>query len=166
MDFNDLKRKHPTLFPRRFQFACGQGWIGILADLLDALEAELPAGIAFRIVQIKEKFGALRFYQDIQPKLPAALQWRIYRLIALAEARSLHVCEQCGRPGGLWNREGFYLTACDIHADATGIDHGGRRARPVPQSPQYERFEDEHSWYRYDRDRDDFVPCSPPPGFD
>lgn len=165
MDFDDLKRKHPSFFAARFQFECGQGWIGILSELCNGLCAELPIGSNLPITQIKEKFGGLRVYRQADTKMPDALQWRVYRLIALAEARSFHVCEHCGRPGRLWNRQGFFVTACDRHADANGKDHHGRPAKPVDIQPLYERFEDERAWFRYDPQIDDFVPSPPPPGY-
>ncbi|WP_313612659.1 hypothetical protein [Rhizobium sp.] len=165
MDFDDLKRKYRSLLAPRFNFECGEGWIAILAALFDALEAELPAGIDLRVTQIKEKFGGLRVYRQAEPTMPDQLQWRIYRLIALAEARSFHVCEHCGRPARLWERQGFFVTACDRHADEHGGEHRGRPARPIDLHPCYERFEDVKLWYCYDFERDDFFPCPPPPGF-
>ncbi len=165
MDFSDLKRKHRSFLAPQFSFECGPGWIGILAVLFAALEAELPTGTVLCVTQIKEKFGGLRVYRQAEPGMPDQLQWRIYRLIALAEARSFHVCERCGRPARLWERQGFFVTACDRHADEDGSEHRGRPARPIDLHPVYERFEDEQVWYRYDLERDDFVPCPPPPGF-
>ncbi|KWT98173.1 MULTISPECIES: hypothetical protein [unclassified Variovorax] len=58
-------------------------------------------------VQVKEKFGTLRFYvsgaSDVQ-----------YAYIAFAEAMSARTCEVCGAPGELRN-SGWIRTLCDVH---------------------------------------------------
>ncbi len=63
-------------------------------------------------VQVKEKFGTLRFYVDRGND-------RIYNLINFAEAMSSRTCEECGAVGkeryGGWIR-----TLCDAHAASAG----------------------------------------------
>ncbi len=59
-------------------------------------------------VQIKEKFGTLRFYYDGGDEY-------IRGLVSMAEVISEITCETCGSPGKL--REGGWLrTLCDTHA--------------------------------------------------
>ena len=56
------------------------------------------------IFQIKEKFGGLRFYVDGTTEL--------LDFIDEMEAKSLTICEKCGKPGK--PREGgWILTLCD-----------------------------------------------------
>jgi hypothetical protein len=61
-------------------------------------------------VQVKEKFGTLRFY--IQAGTAAH-----YNYISFAESMSGVTCETCGRPGKRLGR-GWIYTACEEHAEA------------------------------------------------
>jgi hypothetical protein len=165
MNVDELKLRHAMLLPRNLAFECGEGWTDILDRLFSDLVTVLPVDGAFAIVQVKEKFGGLRVYHRTEPTLPTTTRWAVYRLIALAEVRSFHTCERCGRPSLLWNR-GFF-TVCDQHADRSGDGHSRRPAVAVERkSPFCDRFEDERAWYRYDPARDDFVPCPPPDGLE
>ena len=89
-----------------FGFEHGEGWF----KLIDQLSADITAldeknGSTTIAVQVKEKFGGLRFY--IQSGSDA-----IYDLIEEAEALSLKTCEQCGEPGEL-RGVGWVSTMCD-----------------------------------------------------
>lgn len=103
-------------YPRLFAFhgtrgflglSCGDGWFGILDALCGCLSSDSTESP--RVVQIKEKFGTLRFYLD-----EAGSQY-VTGLIQMAEAMSARVCEECGAPGRLWNLEGgcWVKTLCD-----------------------------------------------------
>ena len=70
-------------------------------QLHEALE-ELPV-----IKQVKEKFGALRFYVD-----GVTDEHRAY--IDFAESLSMRTCEECGAPGTPRNA-GWTKTLCDKH---------------------------------------------------
>ncbi len=72
-------------------------------------EAEKQIPVA---VQIKEKFGGLRFYTG-----PATEQHRNY--ITFAESMSYRTCEECGAPGKRYT-DGWHRTLCDIHAAMDG----------------------------------------------
>jgi len=58
-------------------------------------------------VQVKEKWGGLRFYVSNSDDY-------INGAITLAESLSLRTCEQCGAPGKLRGR-GWVRTLCDEH---------------------------------------------------
>ena len=63
-------------------------------------------------VQVKEKFGTLRFYYDGGDEY-------ISGLVAMAESMSGCTCEECGAPGK--QRSGGWIqTLCDEHAEAAG----------------------------------------------
>lgn len=165
--YKGLALRFGGLLRKNIEFACGEGWAAILERLFLDLEKVIPVAIDWHAVQIKEKMGGLRVYYDIKPRdVPDDLRWAIYRLVSLAEARSYDTCEQCGRPGLLRNRTGFFFVSCDRHADEEGETHHRRRAVVVEQYPHYERFADERAWFLYDPDIDDFVPCDPPEGFE
>ena len=65
-------------------------------------------------VQVKEKFGGLRFY--VQAATDAH-----YKYITFAESMSYHTCESCGAPGKTYT-DGWHRTLCDIHAAMDGRD--------------------------------------------
>jgi len=63
-------------------------------------------------VQVKEKFGGLRFYVQ-------AATDKHYDYISFAESISYRTCEQCGAPGKRYT-DGWHTTLCDIHAAMLG----------------------------------------------
>lgn len=94
-------------------FECGDGWFDLIFNLSKAIEQEAESsGITRssdlwpRAVQIKEKFGTLRFYVANGSKA-------IYDLIEKAEARSAQTCEDCGLPG-ITREGGWVHTTCNV----------------------------------------------------
>jgi hypothetical protein len=83
----------------------GAGWHPIVMRLMSDIDAMLSDELAaaFRLVQIKEKFGG------IQARIRAA------------EEEASRTCEVCGKPGEL-QREGWMQTLCEHHA---GIKKSG-----------------------------------------
>jgi hypothetical protein len=87
-----------------FGFECGDGWF----KLIDQLSADITAidkeseTIA---IQVKEKYGGLRFY--IQGGTDV-----IFDRIDEAEELSLKTCERCGEPGTL-RGTGWVYTMCE-----------------------------------------------------
>ena len=65
-------------------------------------------------VQVKEKFGGLRFYTERVP------DDYIRGLISMAEAMADVTCEECGAPGKKVNG-GWIVTLCDQHEQALRI---------------------------------------------
>ena len=63
-------------------------------------------------VQVKEKFGGLRFYVQ-------AATDKHYQYISFAESMSYRTCEECGNPGKTYT-DGWHTTLCDIHAAMAG----------------------------------------------
>jgi hypothetical protein len=104
----DLRR---TLMPQGFQ--CGDGWFELVWRLCERLEpvvsqlnAMLPDGELFEVLQVKQKMGSLRFYVS---QCDAAIEAEI----DAARLESLRICENCGRPGTLRNRNGWLVVFCD-----------------------------------------------------
>lgn len=120
MSYEDLCRRYPALFQQCYDFSIGEGWMPLVETLaariqwaidsrrerlaqlerqsernqeaIDRLAGELrhldesPP----RILQVKEKFGELRFYMS--GGLAEFREW-----IAFAEDYSSSICERCGR---------------------------------------------------------------------
>ena len=74
-------------------------------------EAEKKIPVA---VQVKEKFGGLRFYVG-------GATDKSHNYITFAESMSYRTCEVCGSPGKTYTN-GWHKTLCDIHADMEGRD--------------------------------------------
>jgi hypothetical protein len=99
-----------TAMPRGFQH--GDGWFDILWRLCEDLEPlvaqfEAAGEPRFEVLQVKEKFGRLRFSVNCQNE---AIQQRI----GIAAEECLHICETCGQPGEL-QEDGWIKTLCDEH---------------------------------------------------
>ena len=110
--YGKLKKKYSFLSGASIE--CGNGWYTLLDVLCDEIQRELEAckrdGVRtdFEAVQIKEKYGGLRFYTGGENMV-------IYGLICFAESMSRHICENCGNHGVL--RDGPWVrTLCDKHA--------------------------------------------------
>lgn len=85
------------------------GWIQILAEL-NADLSDLDPG--YGLIQVKVKFGGLRFYFTTQASLGVGTMMR--DLARVAERSASRTCETCGNPGVA--RQGFW-TLCDEHAE-------------------------------------------------
>jgi hypothetical protein len=74
-----------------FGLEVGDGWFDLLHKLCTDIQATNP-GKDFRAVQVKEKFGGLRFYVTSATK-------EVHDLIDKAEEKSYSTCEACGAAG-------------------------------------------------------------------
>jgi hypothetical protein len=102
-----------TLMP--FGFEHGDGWFDLLWRLCERLEpvasaAEEETGQSFQVLQVKEKFGGLRFNTNFSDVTIAVL-------IGDAESESTQTCEACGKPGTRRD-DSWIMTRCDEHACA------------------------------------------------
>lgn len=91
-----------------FGFDCGDGWFDLIWRLCEDIE-KLGPPKGFEVVQVKEKFGELRFYANGSTD---AIEDRIDQ----ATGESVKTCETCGAPGEL-QTGGWYFTACPVHIE-------------------------------------------------
>lgn len=115
-------RAAPNCSPVALGFECGDGWF----DLIDILSAQLSEldpidngeGIhPIRAVQVKEKYGTLRFYVGAATNEATAL-------IDFAEALSARICETCGNRGRGYGTA-WLKTLCDSCARQQGYASAG-----------------------------------------
>lgn len=117
---NYMILSYPELFPLGYNkeqnfgistygFECGDGWFMILDNLCSSIyyyckhkKIDFP-----KVVQVKEKFGTLRFYTNGHDDT-------IDKLISFAEAMTTSTCEVCGNIGKTRNG-GWIRTLCDTH---------------------------------------------------
>lgn len=103
----------PLLFAKLNHIECSDGWYTLLYSLSTNIEhmiKQLPEEMQGQIhaVQVKSKYGGLRFYMDHStPRIDGAID--------LAEDLSNNMCEDCGNYGGHKNLEGWIVTLCDKH---------------------------------------------------
>ena len=115
-----------------FGFEHGDGWFKLLDELsakLEMLNNEPACPYTTVAVQVKEKFGTLRFYTYHEAKgeeWPHARLWSdiLNDLTDHAETRSGWTCENCGRFGEM-RTGGWIRTLCD-DCEAR------RKGEPVP----------------------------------
>ena len=98
----------------------GEGWHPLIKELEEKLNAIDPD---FELLQVKEKFGGLRYYvgmvsanHDADKANAGEKLDQFHQLIALAEAASTHICEECGKPAETKSYSGWLKTLCDEHA--------------------------------------------------
>jgi len=97
--------KYPMQSLMCFGCETDRGWNAIIWHLTEAIEKVPTKSKEFEIVQVKEKFGGLRYYVEGGGE-------GVYELIDEAEKLAWHTCEKCGEPGKLDSRYGWYLTLC------------------------------------------------------
>ena len=83
---------------------CCKGWYPIIDQLImDINKVDSSIGI----LQIKEKFGGLRFYVDNHSE-------EVYNLISDAERKCWHTCEDCGSTKNVTTAgSGWLRTLCE-----------------------------------------------------
>lgn len=84
-------------------FSINVGWFPLIKELIEDL---ISLGWNKQIIQVKEKFGGLRFYIN-------AGNEEIFDRIVKAERESYTVCENTGKPGKLRKDTGRYRTLCE-----------------------------------------------------
>jgi hypothetical protein len=87
------------------QAAVGKGWSDLLKRLVEDL---FKLGWDGSVLQVKEKFGGLRFY-------PGSVSDECHDRIMEAESESYKICEECGAPG-VMRGGGWIKTLCDEHS--------------------------------------------------
>jgi len=106
-DFPELykgryKSIQESLMP--FGFECGDGWFNLIYELSDKLSKLDPECEA---VQVKEKYGGLRFYTNGNSE-------EGYKLIDEYEDKSYRTCEDCGDTKTAKPRDdGWIRTQCN-----------------------------------------------------
>jgi hypothetical protein len=145
----DLYHKYPKLFRQKdlsasetcmcWGIACGAGWKDLIGDACEKLQKFADEnGITIEFAQVKEKYGGLRLYidvdypeghkfkdvvvQDAEESLKEEINqlWRdIYTIVGEAEKKSYRTCEVCGNTGET-RSGGWVRTLCDEHANEKG----------------------------------------------
>lgn len=110
---NELEKKFIERWPwfdneHIWGFECGDGWFDIIWKLCETIEPFVAEG--FQVLQVKEKFGGLRFYTNGNINELES----VWKAIGLAEDYSFITCETCGKSGELRGTSWLYVS-CDEH---------------------------------------------------
>lgn len=137
-DYSDPLDKLIQEFPAVFQnvdnsseYSLPSGWYNILYNLCEELtpilieerskiteDSEQPL---FSVLQIKEKFGGLRFYYMMNTE-NRELYNKIQRLIDIAEDKSYDTCQITGKPGTLCKKGWHFMTLSEEVRNAQGFE--------------------------------------------
>jgi hypothetical protein len=116
-----MEEKFPAMFSQRYGgFCIDKGWWPIIETLCANIQSHIDwkqeqkekyqRGIGCNqviVVQVKEKFGGLRFYYEGGDD-------EIHGMVRMAEAWADHSCEECGAPGPSGGK-GWIKTLCPTH---------------------------------------------------
>lgn len=120
-----LYAKYPKIFRQKYLsmqetcmcwgIDCGDGWYSLLDNLCRQLQSmtdnnpHLPDIFPqIEAVQVKEKYGTLRFY------VQGSSDWQD-GVISFAEHISGTICDECGKPGETNTDGGWLATRCEEH---------------------------------------------------
>jgi len=105
--FKKLKKSYPNLFPKEWLgIECGDGWIELINILCQYFDNMIKSkNVNFiQFAQIKEKFGLLRIYFNLELPIlnkktedPNRIFYEIHQTVATIEEISSIVCEDCGQ---------------------------------------------------------------------
>lgn len=127
---------------RCWGFECSGGWYGLLRDCCQQITdkyKETGRAIDFVPVQVKEKWGTLRFYyefadaplkiaaydfigngavrsepgNDTDDEEKKKFRHDIAKIVRTAEERSAHICELCSKEGFIRENLDWVRTLCD-----------------------------------------------------
>lgn len=106
-----FEREYPQLYKGNYiSFDLQPGWQEVLHNLsrsIVTLLANQPLVAAkFRVLQVKDKFGSLRFYYTPHDR-------HIQMVVDAAENASKKLCFGCGERGTQKQCNGVLVTACD-----------------------------------------------------
>jgi hypothetical protein len=91
-------------------FECNEGWNTLIDTALHTIDSHLISGY-IALDQVKEKFGTLRIYYTDYSNDPEYVSG----VIDFAENMSVHICEDCGKPGKIRNDLSWMKTLCEDH---------------------------------------------------
>ena len=103
-----------NIFSKPLWVECNEGWFTIIHELskqVNEAAEKYPRG-SISVVQIKEKFGGLRYYLNYENMSDENIQ-KIEDLVRVAENKSISCCEDCGEPAELCSPRKYWMkTIC------------------------------------------------------
>jgi len=115
----ELKKKISPAFGKYIQV--DEGWYQIVVDCDKELRAIDPN---YQILQIKEKFGGLRYYMTPCDDTTKEQRDQMYEVISKYEAIAARTCEATGQPGVLMKSIGGWLKTLNPEYAANTLHYG------------------------------------------
>lgn len=107
-----LDERYPLIFAGPFRgFEIPDGWLGLLNTTCEQLQAHIDAtpGVPqLEALQVKSKFGLMRFYRQGGDAFCDGV-------ISMSEAVSRTLCELCGNKGTQLKTRGWIIVRCTAH---------------------------------------------------
>lgn len=145
---NYLVERYPKIFVNRYGdkmetamcwgFEHGDGWFWILDNLCDSIQSYIDNNNKYRdddkkisqvvAMQVKEKFGTLRFYYSGGDQY-------IDGMVAFAENLSANTCEFCGTMENVGTTQGWISTICKDCYDNSKLNISSRVWKENKLSP-------------------------------
>lgn len=100
----------PEGFPDVSRSGVGKGWFPLVEQVHKYLSHLDPD---YKIDQVKEKFGTLRYYYRCSPDLAPEKELAMAEIVAFAEGVSARTCETCGNAGSYRCDRTWIVTLCD-----------------------------------------------------
>lgn len=97
-----------------FGIECGNGWFPVIYKL-SADIAKITTDIS--VVQIKEKFGELRYYYSWPETVTEEQNDAIRALVEAAVEQCSAVCEECGAPAQITDQDRWWVCLCHNHLE-------------------------------------------------
>jgi len=114
-----LSYNYPLMFPNHWALpAVGIGWRPIIEAMCKDIAA-IDKDSRVRVLQVKEKFGGLRFYFTIDgvKTVTDDPMWKsLNEIVAAGEDLASKTCEYCGKPGSPSSVGGWAKTLCETCA--------------------------------------------------
>lgn len=95
-----------------FGFECGDGWFDLIYNLSECISSYVESNnvAPVEVIQVKEKYGSLRFYYNGGNDIVMGMVW-------LAEWLSQVTCEICGAKGEIDESASWYRCRCEKHLE-------------------------------------------------
>ena len=117
LSYDELLVKYPKLYAKLSYFECESGWINLIDELSGKLEEINNKYTNFEdriyAVQVKQKFGGLRFYCYSTENIAKEDYELKDKLIEEAEKASYTICEVCSKPATQTKSGGWISTLCE-----------------------------------------------------
>ena len=122
---------YPEVCDDEFVFEIDDGWMAHINVITDNImkwikhfNSDYNENVTMKILQIKEKFGGLRYYytllnyedmSDENFKIFDTLRTDVSLYVSDMEKHSYHICESCGMYGETVRMNGWLKTLCKFH---------------------------------------------------
>ena len=136
---DQLYAKYPDIFAQKdlpmtqtcmcWGIDTGDGWYQIIDELCGKIQEHVTSikrkthrKFSIEATQVKEKFGALRFYLNYSDDY-------IDNLVEEATKKSYKTCDVCGAPGHCASYRRWWMTLCKEHSD----EHIAKAGYPIDE---------------------------------